>query len=345
MDFGLVMAIRNPRQFHRPDHDVYQAYIEGAVLAEKLGFDHVWCSEHHFTEDGWSPAQLPVLAAIAARTERIRLGTYVLLLPLHNPVRAAEDAATVDIISNGRLDLAVGPGANPDEFASFGVPFRQRRSRMYEGLEIIRRCFDEECFSFKGKYYEFNDVRMTTRPVQKRLPLWVAAMGEKAVAEAGAAGYHLAAAPGARKLQIYDEALRGSGRNPKDFQRAGLHFGHVAETREQAWDEAEAHLHFHMTWHFKMVARQRAHGGGFHDPGYADLSVPPLGELRKTGRGPYGPALVGAPKDIIRMLEDELKTNPMTEVVISMGLPGMNPRQARRSMELFAREVIPHFRG
>jgi len=115
-------------------------------------------------------------------TRRIR--TFV--LPFHNPVRVAEVAATVDIISGGRLELAVGPGSDPNDYATFGVPIRQRRPRMHEGLEIIQKCFNEEEFSFKGKYWNLENVRMTPKLVQRPLPLWVAAMFPKAIEEAGA---------------------------------------------------------------------------------------------------------------------------------------------------------------
>ena len=113
MNFAISAWPRNPPQWRRPDQDVFRETVDRAVLAEKLGFKRVWSSEHHFSEDRWAPSQFPLLAAIAARTERIRLGTGVLLLPFHNPIRVAEDAAVVDIISNGRLDLGVGRGPIP----------------------------------------------------------------------------------------------------------------------------------------------------------------------------------------------------------------------------------------
>ena len=102
--------------------DLYRDHLEEAVLAEELGFDCVWASEHHFSPDAWNPSPFTFLAAVAARTARVRLGTYVLLLPLHNPVRVAEDVAVLDNISQGRVDLGVGVGSAPNEFATFGIP-------------------------------------------------------------------------------------------------------------------------------------------------------------------------------------------------------------------------------
>jgi alkanesulfonate monooxygenase SsuD/methylene tetrahydromethanopterin reductase-like flavin-dependent oxidoreductase (luciferase family) len=345
MEFGALLMFRNPPPWRRPIQEVYRDLLDLCVLAEERGFDHLWTSEHHFLDDGWSPSQLPILAAIAARTKRIRIGTFVLLLPFHNPLRVAEDAATVDILSNGRFDLAVGPGSDPADYATFGVPMKQRRSRMHEGLQIIRRCLNQEEFSFSGKYWEFSNVRMTPKPVQQPLPLWAAAMGPKAVEEAGANGYHLAAAPPAALQKIYDDALRKAGHNPAKFQRAGLHVGHLAETHDKAWDQCEAHVHWHTQVHYsRIMAAPENQGLVRAIAPNRDLTVPPVGELRKQGRGPYGPTYVGTPDEVIKMLEEELKVCPMTQMIFIIDPPGMDPRHIRSSLELYATEVIPHFR-
>ena len=346
MEFGAIMMFRNPSPWRRPIQDVYRNLFELCVLAEELGFDHLWTSEHHFLDDGWSPSQLPILSAIAARTERIRIGTFVLLLPFHDPIRVAEDATAVDIISNGRFDLAVGPGSDPTDYATFGVPMKQRRSRMHEGLRIIRHCLNEEEFSFSGKYWQLNNVRMTPKPVQKPIPLWVAALGPQAVEEAGAGGYHLAAAPPAALQQSYDAALRQAGHDPAHFQRAGLHVSHVAETHDKAWDECEAHVRWHMQVHYSRIMAAPENRGMVQALAPdGDLTVPPVGELRKQGRGPYGPAYVGTPDEVIRMLEEELKVCPMTQMIFIIDPPGMEPRAMRNSLDLLAKEVIPHFRN
>ena len=124
MDFGILLPFRNPVQWHAPITKIYDEHIEEAVLAEELGYDHVWTTEHHFYDDAWSPSLLPILAAIAQRTSRIRLGTFIIILPFHHPVRVAEDAATVDILSKGRLDLGLGQGYVVSEFESFRIPRR-----------------------------------------------------------------------------------------------------------------------------------------------------------------------------------------------------------------------------
>jgi alkanesulfonate monooxygenase SsuD/methylene tetrahydromethanopterin reductase-like flavin-dependent oxidoreductase (luciferase family) len=187
---------------------VYRDFLEEAELAEELGFDAVWASEHHFSPDAWSPSPVPFLAAVAARTQRIRIGTYVLLLPLHNPVRIAEDFAVLDNISGGRVDLPVGVGSATEEFHTFGVPFGERLGRMFEGLTVIERCFTGEKFSHHGKYYDFPDVHMTTPTVQQPgPPIWVASMGEQSVRRTARRGYHLAAGA-ARGHALYEQQLR-----------------------------------------------------------------------------------------------------------------------------------------
>ena len=131
MKFGVLYAFRNPPQWQQPFPDFYRAQFDQMQAVEQLGYDVVWVTEHHFIEDGYLPSLLPVAAVIADRTKRVQIGTYVLLLPLHNPLRVAEDAAVVDIISNGRLLLGLGQGYRLEEFEGFNIN-RDDRPRMTE---------------------------------------------------------------------------------------------------------------------------------------------------------------------------------------------------------------------
>ena len=144
MDVGLAMTARNHPDSPRPLTEIYQEVLDEAVLGEQLGFRTWWLAEHHFAEDQHNPSQFPLLAAAAARTSTIRIGSYVLLLPLHNPIRVAEDAASVDIISGGRLELAIGAGPMPNECAVFGIDPKESFGRTYEALEVIEKCFTDE---------------------------------------------------------------------------------------------------------------------------------------------------------------------------------------------------------
>ncbi len=116
IQFGLNLEFRNPRQFYRDPAKLYADIIEHAVWAEGLGYDYIFLTEHHFTDDDWAPSPLMLLSAIAARTKRVRLSTSIMLLPFYHPVRLAEDGAVLDIISGGRYELAAGLGDRPEEF-------------------------------------------------------------------------------------------------------------------------------------------------------------------------------------------------------------------------------------
>jgi alkanesulfonate monooxygenase SsuD/methylene tetrahydromethanopterin reductase-like flavin-dependent oxidoreductase (luciferase family) len=207
MDVSVGTTARRNPDDPRPLTDVYDEVIEEAVLAEELGFASFLLAEHHFAQDAHNPSALPLLAAVAARTERIRLGPYVLLLALHHPIRIAEDAAMLDIISHGRLLLGIGGGPMDSECEVFGIDRSETFNRTYEALDIIHRCFTEDEFTHDGRYFHFAGVRMTTKPVQPGgPPIYMAARGPQSLARAGRRGYHLGSALHAPRVEIYDQA-------------------------------------------------------------------------------------------------------------------------------------------
>jgi alkanesulfonate monooxygenase SsuD/methylene tetrahydromethanopterin reductase-like flavin-dependent oxidoreductase (luciferase family) len=338
MQLVVTMGIRQLPSQPRPLQDLYREHLEESVLAEQLGFDNVWASEHHFSPDAWNPSPITFLTAVAARTARIRVGTYVLLLPLHNPVRVAEDIAVLDNISNGRVDLPVGVGSAAEEFRTFGIPFNERLGRTFEGLRIIERCFAGEEFSHKGKYYDFANVRMTTTPVQKPgPPIWVAAMGDQSVAWTARRGYHLAAGAG-RGHARYEELLAQSGHDRSTRQVASIPIRvHLAETRGQAWDEAEAGLHQVLNFYGTRVDPQSATSA----TGVLDR-LPPPGEFRNVpGIGHRGtPFVVGTPEEVGPALAS-YRDKRLTHLSLNFHHPGMATSAVRRSMEMFARELMP----
>ena len=345
MDFGLLLAFRNPKQWLRPFHEIYQEHIEQAVYAEILGYDTIWTTEHHFAEDGWSPSLLPILSAIAARTARIRLGTFIIVLPFHHPVRVAEDAATIDIISNGRLDLGVGQGYWLSEFASFGISRKQRASRLIEGVEIIHKCFTEKSFSYQGKYWQLERIELSPRPLQKPCPpIWVAAMAENSVRRAARLGYHLAGSGGADLQQFYDDELVKLGKRVEDHHIAQLRAVYVAETREQAWDDCEQHLHYMMSLYDRRF--KEADDMKWGSEVMSAPEVPPIGKLRHAKDISFfqAPLIVGTPDDAIAEIERYTAQTRCTHLSMWMQMAGMPAEKARKSMALFAKEVMPHFR-
>ena len=174
LKFGLWYSFRNPTAWQCDYADLYAQHLQQIAWAETIGYDDVWLTEHHFCDDGHAPSILPLAAAVAATTKTIRIGTGVLLLPLHHAVRVAEDCATIDILSRGRFELGVGVGYRPQEFNGLGVSTRDRASLTDEGLEVIRRLWEGETLSFDGKHYQLDNIQLQPRPVQQpRPPLWV----------------------------------------------------------------------------------------------------------------------------------------------------------------------------
>ncbi len=191
---GVWYDFRNPARWRQPWPAFYRETLDQIAAAEDLGFDSVWLSEHHFTDEGYLPSMPAVLGALAERTSRVRLGTAVLLAPLHHPLRLAEDLAVVDQLSGGRLDVGIAPGYRPKEFTVMGVPKRERGGRTDETIELLRLAWTGEPFSYSGRHFEFTDVVVTPPPAQQPgPPIWI---GGSSIAAARRAGrYGLAFMP------------------------------------------------------------------------------------------------------------------------------------------------------
>jgi probable F420-dependent oxidoreductase len=306
-------------------------------FAEDLGYDEIWLTEHHFAEDGYSPAILPIAAAIAAITKRIRIGTYLVLLPLHNAVRVAEDAATIDVISNGRFDLGVGQGYAPGEFAAYGVDRKTRARRLEEGIEVIRGAWTKEDFSYEGRQYKVKNVRLMPRPVQSpHPPLWIGAGAPKAIERAGRMGCHFMGLANPAAQETYDAALRQAGRNPKEFSAAQLHFTYVGRTTDEAWAHSQEHIHYMLKWYMRWLAEAND---------FLGAGQPQLPEASKLRDAQVGfPLLIGSPDEIAAKLNESFRKVRTTHLVLGMNLPGLAPERSRLSMELFAREVAPQLK-
>ncbi len=181
----------------------------------------------------------------------------------------------MDNLSHGRLDLAIGAGPMEQECRVFGVPRNESYARTYEALQVIQKCWTQEEFSHHGKYFHFDNVRVTTKPVQQpHPPVYMAAMGPQSATRAAKRGYHSAMAMGPSH-NVYVDALRDTGRDPADFKFVSGPIGiHIADTTEAAWDEAEEALH---AWVSFYVRRGSPVGHG----------LPPVGELRKRNF-PFG---------------------------------------------------------
>ena len=245
--FGMWYDFRNPPAWKRPYDQLYNEIIDQIVWGEENGFDDIWLSEHHFIEDGYSPALMPIAAAIASRTKKIHIGTSVVLLPFHNPVRLAEDAATVDVISGGRFEFGVGVGYKVEEFESFAVSSKERGARTNEGLEIIRRLWEGETLTFEGKYYTVTKAKLTPEPIQQpRPPIWVGGFTPPALRRAAKYGDgYIGVGPLKEAYERYVTALEKVGKPTTDIRLAGGYFWLIpSEDPDKTWNEAAEHVRY-----------------------------------------------------------------------------------------------------
>ena len=192
MRFGLFGGAR-ARGGPAGDSEGYHDFIKYVVAAEELGFSSVFLVEHHFTGFGQVSASLNLLSYLAARTERIRLGTAVVVLPWHNPALVAEEAATLDLLSNGRLDFGVGKGYRPYEFSGFCVPQEEATARFDEAIEVIRMAWTSKGrFSYDGKWWHYDNIVVEPAPIQQpHPPLWMGAGSADSIRRAAREGYNL----------------------------------------------------------------------------------------------------------------------------------------------------------
>ncbi len=218
MQFGSFM------EFHtRPGQSQAAAFEEGfahVAIAESLGLDGVWLAESHFNpQRSVLAAPLVIGAAIAGRTQRIKIGTAVHVIPLGNPIRMAEEAATLDQVSGGRLEYGVGRSGFPGSYEGYGMAYGESRERFYEYLDIIRTAWTSDRFSYKGQFYSYDDVCLTPKPAQQPTPPFrIAATTTDTFSVLGQMGYPifigvrgLGVSQVAEQVSQYESAWRSAG--------------------------------------------------------------------------------------------------------------------------------------
>ena len=338
MRFGLTYDFRNPPKFQRNTADLYEQLIDQIVTAETLGFDQVWLTEHHFTDDGYNPSVMPMAAAIASRTSVIRIGTFVLILPFHDPLRVAEDATCVDLISGGRFDLGVGLGYTADEYQILGIDRRERAARLEEGLDIIKRLWLEESVSVDGQFTQLQQATLSPKPVQSpHPPIWIGARAGKAIDRAGRLGANLLTTIGPDPAPRFRDALSVNGFTPDEHEIGQLRLIYCAPTEDQAWSEVAEFLHLSMSYYGKVMGETPEAMG---DENLWNFTSPE--EIRYSGLGRA--ATIGTPDQVIGKLDSWLENHHCTQIICSTHLAGMDPAKSTASMRLFAEEVIPHFK-
>ncbi len=301
--------------------------------AERAGFDSVWLGEHH-NNPILHPAPLIGLAAIATRTSRIRLGTGVLLLPLHHPMMVAEEGAMVDMISGGRLILGIGAGYAPEEFAAFGCPIKERGSRMEEAAALLSRLWTEEHVTHHGKHYRADDATLAPRPVQQpRPPIWFGAWAKPALERAARLGDAWFVGPSASLSEIapcarmYHQAC--SDHNKNEGTIALFRYVFVAPTTAEALAAAgtpfiQAFERMYFRWPHPVVKRP---------PG--PLTIEQIARDR---------IILGDPKICIDKINRFRTALNVSHLICRFSVPGIPREACDRSLDLFTQEVMPGLR-
>jgi alkanesulfonate monooxygenase SsuD/methylene tetrahydromethanopterin reductase-like flavin-dependent oxidoreductase (luciferase family) len=336
MKFGLFGGARTEIGAQVSDSRIYTDYIDYICEAEALGYHSVFLVEHHFTGFGQISATLSFLTYLAAKTSRIRLGTAVLVLPWHNPALLAEQAATLDLLSNGRLDLGVGKGYRWGEFHGFSMPMEEAGERYEECLAFLRRAWTTPGrFSHHGKHWHYEDIVVEPAPVQKpHPPLWIGAFSGNSVRRAAEDGFNLllgqAGSPDlvAENIGIYRRAVEAQGR-VFDPMSVGL-----TRALQIATTAAEREAAHELRTRFMRNVEQ--------------LSLSPTGASPTLGRprrarsaeemrqATESEALIGPPEEIVARLKQLQAGGVEYVMVIDVG-------GSPDALRTFAREVMPEF--
>ena len=327
MQIGCLYDFRNPPQWVQPYPDLYKDTLDDMVSTEELGFNTVWTTEHHFLDDGYLPSQLAVLSAVAARTSKVGLGTFVLLLPLHDPVRVAEDAAVVDLISGGRLVLGLGQGYRVGEFIGFEKDHTRRGQALTEGIRVLRQSWEGKPFSHEGKFWRYTNITVTPAPAQAGgPPLMIGARSEKGIKRAARMGCHFLPIGDDNDIEIYRQACRAEGREPGQVRM--LRSCLVTDDYDQEWGKVWPHVKYQMDcyaqWMFE--ANDKPEDRQLQSDGFRSVDNFFSGSAQKV-------------LDEIKQLEEK---TTLDELVLFFHFPGMDRNISRRSMEKFAAEVLPH---
>jgi probable F420-dependent oxidoreductase len=323
-----------PAASRRSYHQEYGEVIDLVRVTEAEGLDAAWVSEHHFSEDGYLPSLLPLLASFAAVTERIELGTGVVLAPFHDPIRLAEDFAVVDQIAGGRLICGLGIGWRDEEFRAFGVDVASRVRRLTEITEILRLAWSEERFSFSGKYYSYDRIAVTPKPARVP-PILIGGFVDEAIRRAGRSGdgYISSRASVDRVRQAFEMAAEERSKAGREGPpvAAVLQNAFVTEDPDRDW---------------AMVRDGIGHQLGVYTGWRSGTDVPDkkLEVMPPSEQDIRSTTAYGTPDDVVSYLKplvELLGEYPESHLVVRLHYPGMEAYPAARAVELFAREVAP----
>jgi alkanesulfonate monooxygenase SsuD/methylene tetrahydromethanopterin reductase-like flavin-dependent oxidoreductase (luciferase family) len=341
--FGIVFNTQNPPRGDGMDRLIEEICAE-AQIAEEQGFDGCFIPEQHQQPDGFIPSTLVLAAAVAARTKKIKVGTDILVLPLHHPVHVAEDVATLDAISGGRVILGLGKGVIPSDFAAFGVSLRLSVSLFEEGIEILRRCWTEERFSFVGKRFHLENLSITPKPLQKPCPpIWIGALSPQAVKRAARLGDGWIALPSIQTLPVVQSLVQVYRAEAERWHRRSYIAAHfeagVGETRERAREEYEPRLlsNYRYYWRidaFHLLSSERI------DPWLTKV------KSEEDFRLDYvrDRLILGSPEECVEQIERWHQETGIEYFILRFRHPeGPSHERVVQALRLFGEKVIPHF--
>ncbi|GIK80751.1 MAG: luciferase [Alphaproteobacteria bacterium] len=350
MEFGYFTLSDNHYESNTRSPNQFVADITAeALYADELGMHSAWIGEHHFNSLGVLSCPDLVLAYIAARTKRIRLAPAVTVLPLHHPIRVAEQWATLDLLSNGRVDFAAGRGYDKREYDPFHVSFADNQSIFEEGMELVRRLWSaDERISHRGKHYSFDDVRITPKPVQRPLPAYVASFSRPSIELAARLGCGLIVAPFAAAMsfgglkqvaELYHESCARYGTTPGRLMCS--YFTHFADTPDE-----EAAQRARQIRYYKECVIPAFPGDPRTAPPSYRYFIDMVDRLQKVKPEDLteNSVLIGAPARIAETLK-KVEAAGFSEVILYFNV-GLKPHaQVKDEMARFMAEVAPAFEG
>ena len=327
--------------------NLYEETAQEIIRGEELGFYSAWLAEHHFTRYGLGSAPLVIASNILARTKKIRLGTAVLVPPLHHPVRLAEETAALDVLSNGRLDVGFGRGTAGAEFRGYNIDHEESQERFQEGIRIVQGLWTTPEFSYQGKYFQMDQANLVPPPVQKpHPPVYIAASRTPMTLQfAVSTGHPIIVGNVQDTVEALDlchrfaEMSKASGHNVPISDIPFFRYLHVAETEFQARKNAEAHLN----WVQDILQWRRTFTQGtevykhLEDWRRTRTELPPTYDYLVANR-----AIVGSPEQCVAKIR-EIQASGIEYFGCNFSFGGMKHSTVLRSMELFAQEVMPHF--
>jgi len=331
LTFGYLYDFRRFPGDETPAYELYAQTLGLIEWTESIGFAGAWIPEHHGAPDGYQPAPMLIMSAIAARTKSMKLGTGIALAPLYHPVRFAEECAVLDILSDGRLEMALGIGYRKSEYDGYGLDFRRRGARFDEFLQIVRRLWAGEQVSFAGDHYTIERARIMPCSPRGQIPLFLGGFSDKALERAArqADGYLGVA----NTCELYLEKVRITGKDPwsASVRVPGLFFV-VANDPEEAMEELAPYYHY-VNNSYGIWAREDG-ALGLDDPVVRPLS---LDDFKTSGI-----LEIVTPREAVAKFKALREQMPIDHFM--MMLPaGCPPNLFAKYATIFAKEVIPHF--